>query len=296
MQNIEKERYSWLKLAGILSLILVLVLPNAFADTGTLNLDNKEMIQLLKAGQVLSVVLLFIVPSLLFARYLTKSRIHYLGITTPPALNTSLIAGIGMIMALPLINALAQLNEQIHLPAALHGLEQWMKDSEEKNKLLTEAFMQGTDGSTLLVNLFVIAFMAGLSEELFFRGMLQKVLIECFKNKHVGVWVGAIIFSAFHLQFYGFIPRVLMGAYLGYLFVWSGSLWPGIIAHTMNNGLAVFASWLVNKGTIQEDIETVGTNNVQELIYVFISTGMVVFSLILVYRIEKRKRPEVPLI
>lgn len=296
MQNIEKERYSWLKLAGILSLILLLVLPNAFADTGTLNLDNKEMIQLLKVGQVLSVVLFFILPSLLFARYLTQSRIHYLGITKAPALNTSLIAGIGMIMALPLINALAQLNQHIHLPDALHGFEQWMKDSEEKNKLLTEAFMQGTDGSTLLINLFVIAFMAGLSEELFFRGMLQKVLIECFKNKHVGVWVGAIIFSAFHLQFYGFIPRVLMGAYLGYLFVWSGSLWPGIIAHTMNNGLAVFASWLVNKGTIQEDIETVGTNNVQELIYVFISTGMVVFSLILVYRIEKRKRPEVPLI
>ncbi|HRG39110.1 MAG TPA: CPBP family intramembrane metalloprotease [Bacteroidia bacterium] len=295
MQNIEKERYSWLKLGGILLFILLLVLPNAFAENATLNLDDKDMIQLLKIGQALSVILLFIIPSLLFARYLTQSRIHYLGITKPPAFNTSLIAALGMIMALPLINALAELNQQIHLPAALHGLEQWMKDSEEKNKLITEAFMQGTDTSTLLVNLFVIAFMAGLSEELFFRGMLQKVLIECFKNKHVAVWVGAIIFSAFHLQFYGFIPRVLMGAYLGYLFVWSGSLWPSIIAHTMNNGLAVFAAWLVNKGTIKDDIETVGTHNAQELIYVFISAGMVVFSLILIYRIEKRKHTEVPI-
>ena len=292
MQNIEKERYSWLKLGGILLFNLLLVLPNILADSATLNLDDKNMIQFLKLGQILTVLVFFILPSLLFARYLTKSRIHYLGITKPPALNTSLIAGLGMIMAVPLINVLAQMNQQIQLPAGLHGLEHWMKDSEEKLKLFTEAFMQGTDTSTLLVNLFVVAFMAGFSEELFFRGMLQKVLIECFKNKHVAVWIGAIIFSAFHLQFYGFIPRVLMGAYLGYLFLWSGSLWPGIIAHTLNNGLAVFAAWLVNRGTIQADIETVGTHNAQELIYVFISAGMVIFSLILVYRIEKRKRPE----
>ena len=294
MQNIEKERYSWLKLGGILLFILLLVLPNIFADSATMNLDDKDMIQFLKLAQVLTVVLFFIVPSLLFARFMTQSRIHYLGITEPTSFKTVLIAGLGMIMAPPLINALAQLNQQIHLPASLHGLELWMKDSEEKLKLVTEAFMQGTDVSTLLVNLFVVAFMAGLSEELFFRGMLQKVLIECVKNKHAAVWIGAIIFSAFHLQFYGFIPRVLMGAYLGYLFLWSGSLWPGIIAHTLNNGLAVFAAWLVNKGTIQEDIETVGTHNAQELIYVFISAGMVVFSLILVYRIEKKKHPEAP--
>lgn len=289
MQNIEKERYSWLKLGSILLFILLLVLPNVFSDSSTLNLDDADMIRLLKVSQVISVIICFILPPVLFARYLTRSKIHYLGITVPPALNTSLIGGLGMLLALPLINALAELNQHIHLPAAFHGVEQWMKNSEEKTKLITEAFMQGTDVNTLLVNLFVVAFMAGLSEELFFRGMLQKVLIECFKNKHVGVWIGAIIFSAFHLQFYGFIPRTLMGAYLGYLFLWTGSLWPGIIAHFLNNGLAVYGAWLVNKGIISEDIDTVGTHNVQELIYVFVSAGMVVFSLILIYRIEKRK-------
>lgn len=294
MQNIEKESYSWLKLGGILCFILLMAIPNVLAEDMTINPDDADMIRMLKVSQTLGVVLLFILPSLLFARYGTQSKIHYLGITKRPALNTTLIAGFGMILALPLINLLADLNQQIHLPASLHGIEQWMKNSEEKSKLITEAFLQGNDVNSLLVNLFVVAFMAGLSEELFFRGMLQKVLIDCFKNKHVAIWIGAIIFSAFHLQFYGFIPRVLMGAYLGYLFAWSGSLWPGIIAHFMNNGSAVFGAWLVNRGTINEDIDTVGTNGAQEWIYVFVSAAMVVFSLILIYRIEKPKHIEDP--
>src|SRR3954471_757087 len=238
MENIEKERYSWLKLGGILCLMVSLALPGILVgDDIAINMDDTA---LLKFSQTLGVLLFFILPALLFARYATKSGVHYLGITTAPAFNTSLIAGLGMLLALPLINGLAQLNQQIHLPEALHGMEQWMKASEAKNKLLTDAFMQGTDVNSLLVNLFVVAFMAALSEELFFRGVLQNVLIECFKNKHVGIWIGAILFSSFHLQFFGFIPRVLMGAYLGYLFLWSGSIWPGIIAHFMNNGLAVY--------------------------------------------------------
>jgi hypothetical protein len=135
--------------------------------------------------------------------------------------------------------------------------------------------------------------MAALSEELFFRGVLQNVLIDCFKNKHVGVWVGAIIFSAFHLQFYGFLPRILMGAYLGYLLVWTGSLWPGIIAHFLNNGLAVYVAWLANKGVIDDRVEKVGENQT-DWFYVLISAGMVIFSLILIYKIEKKKQDNLP--
>ena len=119
--------------------------------------------------------------------------------------------------------------------------------------------------------------------------MLQKVLIECTKNKHIGVWIGAALFSAFHMQFYGFLPRLLMGAYLGYLFVWSGSLWPGMIAHFVNNGVAVFFAWLSNKGIVGVNVDKIGTEQ-NEWIYVLISTIMVSASLILIYRSEKRKK------
>ena len=136
----------------------------------------------------------------------------------------------------------------------LNGIEIWMKNSEEKAKVLTDAFTEGDSLGVLFLNLIVIALLAALSEELFFRGVLQKVLIECTRNKHLGVWIGAIIFSAFHMQFYGFLPRMLMGAFLGYLFLWSGSLWLGIFAHFINNGMAVLIIWLINKNVIPENI------------------------------------------
>jgi uncharacterized protein len=166
-----------------------------------------------------------------------------------------------------------------------------MKRSEDKATELTEAFTRGTSGGVLILNLFVIALVAAVTEEIFFRGLFQKIAIECFNNKHIGVWFSAIIFSAFHMQFFGFMPRVLMGAYLGYLFLWSGSLWPGILAHFINNGMAVFIVWLVNRGQISADADKVGIQQ-EELIYVALSAIMVLGSLTMIYRIEKKRKVE----
>ena len=294
MQNIEKERHSWLKLTIILVLLGTVAALTAVSGGGDLplNLDDPDAINTMKVLQTIATVVLFIAPAIAFAALFTKAGIAYLGISTKPALKTVMVGGLGMVFALPLINAFLELNQHLQLPASLHSLEVWMQNSEETAKKITEAFLQGTDVNTLVINLFVIAFMAALSEELFFRGIIQKVLIECFKNKHVGVWLGAILFSAFHLQFYGFLPRMLMGAYLGYLFLWSGSIWPGIVAHFLNNGLAVYGNWLVNKGTIAADADSIGTGNSQ-WVYVVISAIMVVSSLFLVYQNEKKRHVEI---
>lgn len=256
-----------------------------------LNFDNPNVLIFLKIAQALSVLVIFVLPAVLIALLWTKPKIHYLGITQMPAFSTLLMAGLGILFAMPLINWLAELNQQMHLPGAFAGIEQWMKSSEDKAAQLTEAFTKGTSVGTLLLNLFVIAFMAALSEELFFRGIFQKVSIECFRNKHLGVWFGAIIFSAFHMQFFGFLPRMLMGAYLGYLFLWSGSLWPGIVAHFLNNGTAVFLVWLQNRGTISVDADKVGIRQ-SELIYVFVSAVIVALSLFMVYRIERKRKKQ----
>lgn len=292
MQNIEKERYSWLKLSIVLLLIGLFGALTAMSE-GTevpMNLDDQAAINNLKILQAIATVVLFIAPAITFAVLFTKSGISYLGINAKPKLKTVVIGGLGMVLALPLINYFMELNKGLQLPESMHAIEVWMQKSESSLKKVTEAFMQGTDTSTLFLNLFVVAFMAALSEELFFRGVLQKLLIDCTKNKHVSVWIGAILFSAFHMQFYGFLPRMMMGAYLGYLFVWSGSLWPGITAHFLNNGLAVYLTWLSNRGTIAADTDTVGTGSEQS-IYTIISLIMVVTSMILVYRIEKKDHP-----
>jgi uncharacterized protein len=291
MQNETQERNSGIKLSLLLTWLFAFAFLNVIGsdnDDANLNFDNPKMVALMYVLQVFSVIALFVVPAILFAAYWTKQKIHYLGITTKPALATLIIASIGILLALPLINWFAEINQQLQLPAAFSGIETWMKNSEATAGELTTVFTRGTTIGSLLLNLFVVAFMAAFSEELFFRGVLQKVLIECFKNKHIAVWTGAILFSAFHMQFYGFLPRMLMGAYLGYLFLWSGSIWPGIVAHFTNNGVAVFLVWLSNRGTIAADVDKIGVD-AHEWIYVLTSTLVVCTGLLLIYRIEKRK-------
>ena len=291
MQNIEQERHSWIKLSVIFAWLFLYgagTVIGSGAETA-LNLDNPQTVLLLYFGQLIGVIGLFIVPSLLFAGFWTKQKIGYLGVTTKASFLTLILGSIGILFALPTINWIAQMNEQMHLPDALHGVEEWMRTSEAKAMEMTELFTKGSSVGGLLLNLFIVAFMAAISEELFFRGMIQKVLIECFKNKHIAIWTGAILFSAFHMQFFGFFPRMLMGAYLGYLFLWTGSLWPGILAHFVNNGMAVFLIWLSNRGVISADVDKIGTFE-NELMYVITSAILVTFSMILVYRIEKKRK------
>lgn len=290
MQNAEQEQHSWLKLAVILFILFSLGWMSYVASNMnvSINLDNEKAILLSKLEQAISVIIIFIIPTLLFALFWTKSKVHYLGLTKKTSIKTLLISGLFILLAVPLINWFATLNEQMSLTQAFSGMEAWMQKSEASAKNITDAYMQGTSIGVLITNLIVVALLAALSEELFFRGMLQKVLIECFKNKHVGVWIGAILFSAFHMQFYGFLPRMLMGASLGYLFLWSGSLWPGIIAHFVNNGMTVFLIWLSNRGVISADIDKIGSDS-NQIIYALISAVFVTVCLLLVYRIEKKR-------
>ncbi len=290
MQHTEQERHSWLKLIILFIYIFILGVITIFGDGGDvgMNLDNPNTVMLLKVLQAASVLLIFIFPAFMFAAFWTKPGIRYLGITTKSDFVTLALATIGMLIAMPLINWLSELNQHMKLPEVFSGIEIWMQQSEEKAALITDAFTKGTSIGVLIMNLFVIAFMAAISEELFFRGILQKVMVECFKNKHIGVWVSAIVFSAFHMQFYGFLPRMLMGVYLGYLFLWSGSLWPGILAHFINNGMAVFLVWLANREVISKDIDKVGMQQ-EELIYVIISSVLVAACLFIVFKLGKKR-------
>ena len=163
-----------------------------------------------------------------------------------------------MICAIPAINLLSDLNSRIELPESLASIEQILKQQEEAAALLTERFLQADNFGQLLLNLGVLALLPALAEVLSFRGTLQQILSNSpqdgltvqrsvsvsglsAKRSAVAIWATAFIFSAIHMQFYGFIPRMLMGAMFGYVFVWSGSLWLPVLMHFTNNALAVLA-------------------------------------------------------
>jgi membrane protease YdiL (CAAX protease family) len=121
------------------------------------------------------------------------------------------------------------------LPDFMHNIEAWMKKMEEESKVIMQTLTANSNLLILSANVVVMALLPALFEEFLFRGTIQQFFIKWFANKHVAILVTAFIFSAIHLQFYGFLLRFLLGIYLCYLFVWSQSLWLPIIAHFMHN-------------------------------------------------------------
>ena len=221
---------------------------------------------------------MFIFPSIIFAFLVNKNVSKYLTLNIKP-LSFSMIAGFFMILlAMPIVSYLAEINEMLKLPESLSGLENWMKNSEEQAMKLTTAFLDTGSISGLSINLLMIAVLPALGEEFVFRGILLRLLKEWTKNIHFAVIISAILFSAMHLQFYGFLPRMMLGVVLGYLFVWSGSIWLPVFVHFTNNAAAVIASYLANKGIIKSDLESFGsTDNITYLILSVVIVGFLIF-------------------
>jgi membrane protease YdiL (CAAX protease family) len=149
------------------------------------------------------------------------------------------------------------------LPDFLAPVETWMKEKEESATRLTELFLSENNLLSLLANLLVIAATAAIGEEMFFRGALQRIIGKWSKNPHLIIWSVAILFSAFHLQFYGFLPRMLLGAFFGYLVYWSKNIWLPIFAHFMNNALAVIT---LSNTELKENHYMTGDLSQQEII------------------------------
>ena len=120
--------------------------------------------------------------------------------------------------------------------------------------------------SGLIINLFMIAGLAALGEELLFRSLLQTSLIKICKNAHVGIVLTSAIFSFIHFEFYGFIPRLVLGLILGYMFYFSRSIWVPMLMHFLNNGTVVLIYFLNNKGITNIDVDTFGQTNILVLI------------------------------
>ena len=257
----------WLGLIFVMFSLTVLVIA--------LITQGKQLsdINTLKWIQLLQTITMFLLPSLMIAYLCTKAPLSWLQLDKKADWKVFLWAVGIMLVALPAINMLAYLNQQMVLPTWLSGVEEWMKNKEAEAEWLTEQFMSATTVSGLLVNLFLMAVLPSVSEEITFRGVLQRLLMcRHFPNNtlpfregigsHLAIWVTAIIFSAVHMQFYGFVPRMLMGALFGYMFVWTGSLWVPMLMHFVNNGMAVLLYFLANKaGWDMDKVDAIGTGD-----------------------------------
>lgn len=207
-------------------------------------------------GQGVGSLFIFTVPAVFYWLLFEKKSFSELNFRsnklTPTLVALTILA---TLVALPLISWTAKINEQMQLPAALEGLEKLMKLLEEKASEAVKFLVSFTSIPEYIASMLVIAVVAGVGEELFFRGMLQRKIWYGTGNIHVAIWVSAIVFSAIHFQFYGFLPRMLLGAMFGYLYYWSGNILVPIIAHIFNNGLSITAVFISNRKWADIDME-----------------------------------------
>ncbi|MCK4569668.1 MAG: CPBP family intramembrane metalloprotease [Bacteroidales bacterium] len=252
-----------------------------------LSLNDPSFLPMLRYLQIINTLGIFVFPSLIFALLASKSPARYLAIKLTPSF-LSIVTGVAVIIAiLPFIHWLAGFNEILSLPECLAGVEEWMKRSEEQAKELTYMFLGTTTVAGLLINLIMIAVLSAIGEEFLFRGVLLRLFREWTKNPHVAVLISAFLFSALHLQFYGFLPRLFLGIILGYLFIWTRSIWVPVLVHFVNNGIAVVAAWFYAKGNIQHNFESVGEVD-QPL--VIISSLVIVLVMMLSIRFYEHKK------
>lgn len=187
----------------------------------------------MKVLQAISSVLIFFLPAFVFAMVVfTKKPFYYLGLRPAQKPQMYLLAVVCMLAAFPLVSLLGEINASLPLP-------EWMVKMEKDASKQLGAFLKADNALQIIINLFVMAFLPAVCEEICFRGALQRIMIGMFRNPWTGIIITAILFSALHMQFLGFLPRMFLGIALGVIYWYSGSLWPGILAHMAYNGVQV---------------------------------------------------------
>jgi len=259
--------FSFLSIVGANILFGVDLLKNP--NVG-IQLAKPEMISALKFMQIFQAIGVFIIPSILFLQFFKNKNENWIALSRVPSIYQIILISICIICLSPTINFLAELNSKIPFP-------QWVYDSEEEALKITKAFLNMNTVWVLFINLFVVAILPAIGEELLFRGVLQNVLKNIFNNYHFAVWITAILFSAMHMQFLGFIPRMLLGVLFGYIYVWSGSLWICMIAHFINNGAAVLMGYFISINSLDASTENIGANY-QELWIVIVGLATSTFA------------------
>lgn len=232
----------------LLVLLVLMGVGLIFASVLSILLIKQGLLTLLTVQDLLA----FIVPAIVAMAIFYRRPFHAMGIDRAPGWLSLVVIILFYIVSLPAMNWLVSFNEAMSLPSWMGGLESWMREAEDAAAEATQRILDINSAGMLVASVFVVGFMAGLSEEMLFRGAMLRTMQDSRLGTHAVVWIVAILFSAFHMQFYGFIPRMVLGLWLGYLFVWTRNLWVPIIAHTLNNSTVVVFSYLTNKGLVPE--------------------------------------------
>lgn len=181
-----------------------------------------------------------------------------------------------LVAFMPAMEFVGEMNLKMSLPESMKSIEAWMRVQEDSMAELTKNMVMVDSWGLLFVNLFAVAVMPALAEEYYFRGALMNIVQRVAKNPHITIWVTAIIFSAIHIQFFGFFPRMLLGAFFGYMLLWTNNIWIPIVGHFVNNGtVVVIAFYYTRQGKTYEDLQSSGGYTLIVYIASLIVSGLI---------------------
>ncbi|MDE7376728.1 MAG: CPBP family intramembrane metalloprotease [Muribaculaceae bacterium] len=240
-----------------------------------------ESVPGLRILMVMQDLFMFIAPAVLTAVIITRQPAELMLLDRRPFWPGLIMGLCVMVAAIPAMNLIIHLNESIPLP---EPIEQVLRQMEDTAAGTIETLYAGHTVGSLVMGMLIVAILAGLSEEILFRGALQRILSTGGLNTHTAIWITAAVFSLMHLQFYGLIPRMLLGAFFGYMLWWSRSLWAPIILHAFNNAIYVVAQWFAN-GEEESALDALGTTvSLSDIIIVCVSVALTVLGIIIARR------------
>jgi len=260
--------------------------PETLQNIGTILANSPD---LLRSMQFFQIVAMFIFPAIICARLFSDDYKSYLRTDTPVNFSVLGLTLISMLVAIPFLNLTYKFNQQLSFPewfpAWLKDMEHWMADMEKSQGEILEKILQVTNGWDLLFVILIVGVLTGIGEEFIFRGVLQNIFAKVTRNPHAVIWIVAFIFSAIHLQFYGFIPRLLLGAYLGYLLYYTQNIWTPVLAHFTNNSVSIICTYIFrNTPEKAEALDEIGYGSTIE--WAFISLALFAF---LFWEIRKKR-------
>lgn len=247
--------------------------------------DNTAAI--LRISSVLQNVLVFILPAVATTMLSTRFPATLLAIDKFPSGKFILLSIAVLIVSIPLMNSIIDWNQNITLPDSFSQFNDYMQQLEKGAEKAVSDITGGNTVGTLIMSILIVGIFTGLGEEIFFRGGLMR-LFSCIKgmSPHVAIWLTAFLFSALHMQFLGFVPRMLLGVFFGYLTFWSGSLWLPIMIHALNNSILVTTDWINNRGGSQIDVNSIGLGD-NALV---LNIASIILTVIVFYALYKQSK------
>jgi len=286
--------------AGFIGLIAVFILYQIVGGVLSLlilgidieNADVNAVRLMTIAGQLLFILL----PGLLFAKLIYEDvgriiRFKY------PELKHIILFSIGLLILTPLLQSYLYLqNYFIDLLAESVESVKYLKDLlDNLDKLLESTYIRllsfNNPFEALLV-IVVVAVVPAVSEEVFFRGFVQKSFEHKLKP-FLSALITAIFFGFYHFNPYGIIPLIALGVYFGYAAYATDSIFIPVILHFLNNFFAVVLFMIVGKESVATEYTAVDLGGLETsiLMFLFISSVFFLYIYFLVKAIQRREVP-----